>query len=226
MAAPAFRQIATLGGSSATSAVISKPTGTVDNDVMVAYLHVEGTKTLTPPSGWALIDSRPTADTTFTNYLYWKRAASEGASYTWSWTGNSWREGWIYSASGCETSGNPYDGFSENDDAGATTTWPSITTAGADRLLVMGAANWFGGGWTPGSSQTERYDGGGSNNIVCMELTQAGAGASGDKTADAVGGSVWVGHMIALKPPAAAAGSLPPGLIRRQWTYRTRRVYR
>jgi hypothetical protein len=199
--APTYRNIATLGGSSGTSAAISKPSGVVDDDVMLAYLHVEGTKALTPPSGWTLIDSRP-AGSTFTDYLYWKRAASEGSSYTWSWSGNAWREGFIYAAQGCITGVDPWDAWSEADGDGSTTTWPGVTTAGADRLLVMGAANWFGGGWTPGSGQTERYDGGGSNNLVCMELAQAGAGASGDKTATGAGGSVWVGHLIALKPPA------------------------
>ena len=74
--APTYRNIATLAGANGSSAVISKPTGVADDDVMLALIHIEGgSRTVTAPSGWVKIDERSQGD--FTDYLYWKRAASE-----------------------------------------------------------------------------------------------------------------------------------------------------
>ena len=73
-----------------TTTVVTKPTGTADGDLLIVTL---GTRTDTVsgvPSGWTLIDSVDTNPTSnILMYTYWKIAASEGASWEWTWSGSN-----------------------------------------------------------------------------------------------------------------------------------------
>jgi hypothetical protein len=86
----AFRASATdtnTNGVDETTVVITKPTGTVDNDLMVAVVEGYLPVTLTAPTGWLLV-AGPVADSTgLYSWCYQKVASSEGASYTWTWSG-------------------------------------------------------------------------------------------------------------------------------------------
>lgn len=92
LGAPFWQSEAHNGTSGATTAglLINKPTGTAAGDIMVAFIGV-GYLTLTsitPPSGWTLIDSQLLVSPDM--YAYYKVAgASEPASYTWSTTGTT-----------------------------------------------------------------------------------------------------------------------------------------
>lgn len=95
--AAAYQTIANTGETVGTTIVLTKPSGTVDGDLMVAVLawDVGGSaKTLATLSGWTLIKSDPlTYGTGFAGFAtYYKVASSEGASYTWTFSGTvtSW----------------------------------------------------------------------------------------------------------------------------------------
>ena len=68
---------------------INKAGGVVDGDIMFMFLAVY---IATPPTidsvpdGWGLVATNATSNSRW--YLYWKKASSEGASYTWSLTGS------------------------------------------------------------------------------------------------------------------------------------------
>lgn len=70
---------------STASLACNKPTGTVDNDIMFAFIkRNDSTDPNTVPTGWTLAGSRvPGGANSF--WLYYRVASSEGASYTWGW---------------------------------------------------------------------------------------------------------------------------------------------
>jgi len=85
MTAPTFRAKDNGSGQGAADVVLTKPTGTVNNDILLAAVVCDPGQTLAPPGGWTELYSDP-AD----NFgIWWKRAASEGASYTFVATGGS-----------------------------------------------------------------------------------------------------------------------------------------
>src|ERR1051325_2422340 len=64
---------------SATSLSLAKPTGLASGDLLLAGIYVTGSPTITPPSGWTLVQS------TAKSYIYDKFAgSSEPSSYVWS----------------------------------------------------------------------------------------------------------------------------------------------
>jgi len=76
------------------SLVISKPSGVVDGDLMIAVIHLTfntGAQTFTPASGWTLIrsDTAGGAGAPVTIKSYYKVASSEGADYTWGISGGA-----------------------------------------------------------------------------------------------------------------------------------------
>lgn len=71
--------------SSVSSLACNKPTGTADNDIMFALVkRNDSTAPSGVPTGWTLLGDRvPGGANSF--WLYYKVAASEGTSYTWTW---------------------------------------------------------------------------------------------------------------------------------------------
>lgn len=61
---------------------ISKPSGTVDGDMMIALIGINDQAIDSVPSGWTLLDNSVTSG--FRNILYYKRASGEPTDYTWS----------------------------------------------------------------------------------------------------------------------------------------------
>ena len=76
------RQRGTTTSCAGTSCSLSKPTGTVDGDLMATWTAVyPNSATITPPSGWTQVCTENTAS--FVNRLYEKTAASQASSETW-----------------------------------------------------------------------------------------------------------------------------------------------
>lgn len=63
-----------------TSLTITKPSGTVDNDIMFMWLTHKGAAYATMPAGWTLIQRNISGSTR--GELHWKRASGEGANYS------------------------------------------------------------------------------------------------------------------------------------------------
>jgi hypothetical protein len=63
-----------------TSLVITKPTGTLDGDILTMHLSHKGLDWAVLPAGWTLVARDLMGDTRVE--VHWKRAAAEGADYT------------------------------------------------------------------------------------------------------------------------------------------------
>lgn len=86
-----FRAAATQKTDGGTSIVITKPTGTVDGDVLVAYLAAPTAKTWTPPANWNSTFPDTFGGSAINTEMasWWRVASGEGASWTWSIAGGN-----------------------------------------------------------------------------------------------------------------------------------------
>lgn len=211
--AVAFRAATNLVATNATSAVQNKPTGTVDNDILVALLYVEGGKTVTAPSGWTQFATFHQATDNYDMTLWWKRAASEGTSWTWSWSAPSvWRDAWVVALSGAVTSGSPLDGTStSNSGTGTAAACNSITLAETDSLILT-CGSWFNSNTatapTGTPTFTERVDTG--NNVYCATASATASGAVGSKTITIAGSTDWSTFMVGVRSQVTAGGAALP----------------
>ncbi len=206
----AFRAAAT-GVSASGSVTINKPTGTVQNDVMVAGIAVRpNTATITAPAGWTLLRStKQAANTANQLSTYWKLAtASEPASYTFTVGANAGAAGGIASFSGVDPS-DPIDVENGQTTASATTSAArTVTTTSTNDMIVTVHGIASSVTWTPPTGMTEAADATSATptntNGESLEINyvaQAGIGATGTKTANASGaGDAGATDTIALKP--------------------------
>jgi len=203
MAAPAFRSAANSVSGSGDTTTITKPAGTVDNDVMLAQIYAEPNgQTIDLLTGWTLIATADHATAGFRSRWYWKRAASEGTNYVWTATGSGWLGGAIAAYSGCITSGSPIDVNGAGNTGGSDTSAiaSAITTTVIDTLIVFGSHQFNEPRTlTPPSGMTERLD---ADLNYFADVAQAAAGSTGSKTATISAADFWSAILIALKPPA------------------------
>lgn len=221
MAAPAFRQISSVSGATRNGTVtITKPTGTVNDDIMVCFFYVETDNAVTHPDGWS--DAFETVDNngaTYAHrlYVYWKRASGEGADYTFTWTGNVWQEAIIVSYSGCITTGSPIDNSTSGKVESATVDqsgnnpdiFPtlSFSTNVADTELIYFCQTSVS---LPATCDPSSGFGeiGQVSEMEIADKDQVSIGATGNVVSTVSGtGSNGMGStsaiMVALKPPAA-----------------------
>src|SRR2546425_2337450 len=223
--APTFRAAASNTGSPLT---ISKPAGVVDGDVMIANIAaVTTTGTVQAPAGWTLI-RRTTSDTAIdpsgsAGYLeqdiYYRVAAGEGASYTWTLTASGSMAGGIAAYSGVDTT-NPVD--AENavwtplvqSAANVSFPAPSVVTTNANDMLVASFIAWTTGSPPPAlitpSGMTGRYSTSGSNALGAdTVMVTPGSTTAIRATAGASSRGRAIGHLPALKPPGGTTVSCP-----------------
>lgn len=76
--------------------VLTKPSGTVDGNLLIAVIGLMGNETSidSPPAGWTLIESRTGNSGEETLYAYYKVASSEPASWDWGRTGSDAQALW------------------------------------------------------------------------------------------------------------------------------------
>jgi hypothetical protein len=167
-----------------TNWVITKPTNTANGDLLVTAIVIQAGSVSTVPSGWTQLDTLANGV-----QVWYKIAASEGASWTWSMDANR-SGGW------CCTAMTPAYGTPALDVNGRTTgqTGASISapaqTAKYPNSLVVGVFGARGASgtvtWTAPTGMTERQDQGGTGSGVCIDtVEQASAGTTGVKTATA-----------------------------------------
>jgi hypothetical protein len=193
----------------AASLTLSNPTGTVQNDVILASISISGGSavTFTAPSGWTSIQNTNTAGNEIKTQSWYKVAgASEPSTYTWSWTGNQRAVGVIFSYANVDTSSPIDTSGSQANTSSTTITAPSITPTGSADVLVgfFGVAN----SSTITSTLTDEtyatIKGTSSLASIRGADTQLSAsGATGTKTATAGTAGVSVGQLVALTPAVA-----------------------
>lgn len=199
----------------ASSVTVNKPTGVVDNDVMIAMV-AWWTGTLTPPAGWTQIgttESWAASSDTAKMAMYYKVASSEGSSYTWT---NSSSPNEIYVSirayTGVNTS-TPIDASSQTSTTtqGTSVVGNTITTTVANGMLLFFGSRMNAGAnsnaITPDGAMTElteMFAGSGWTRAFVDEQTLGATGATGSRTATSTGSYTYGAFMVALK---AAAGS-------------------
>lgn len=189
---------------------INKPSGVVENDVLVAALGFRpSSATITPPSGWTLVrrvDNNGTGGAQSSLAVYRKVAgASEPASYAWDVTGAFGAAGGIQAFLNVDTT-NPVD--VENGQATAASLshdTPSVTTTSPNTMLVTAHSYGSPTTWTAPTGMTEAIDTlAGGHSLLASYVLQPPAAATGAKTATADGTSLDIDqgttHILALNP--------------------------
>jgi hypothetical protein len=191
-----------------TTLTINKPASVADGDVMVAFLQVANSDaTITAPAGWTL---EATANGAYVyQRLYWKVAATEGASYQWSWATAAAGTGGITRYSGVDTT--TVEDVTSRTNTG-TSTAPrglTITTVTDGACVVMGVGHGVGSvTQTAPTGMTEQYE---SNRVAYDDVIQVTAGASGNKDATLSSSDDWGTIIWALRP--AGGGGETPTLV-------------
>ncbi len=196
------------GDSNTKNLIISKPTGVVSGDVMVAGISVGGSTNslFSVPSGWTQVDNNAYQGYLITYY----RIAGAGEPASWTWTENNASNsfsGGIIAYSGVDN-GNPIDNFGASHSTNAGTGFTASTTAfttTSDNAMVIAfysqvstCATQFG---TPAGMTNRFYAP--ANGSYCTagdDKLQATAGSTGSFSASS-GGNLWGASMIALAPP-------------------------
>lgn len=221
-AAIAFRAASSASITSGTTVTVTKPTGTVAGDVMVATVIARPVgATITAPTGWVLVRSTSqSAGPSIKFATYYKVAgASEPANYTWTLGGsaNSGVVVGVGSFSGVDNT-SPI-----NVEGGNTTAFGyihranGVTTTLANTMVVSSHGFPSSSPFTPPTGMTEFVDRSSlttPNTVgVTLEMNyvaQATAGATGNKTATAAGGAgtdegEGAAHIMALREGSGVA---------------------
>jgi hypothetical protein len=219
--APTVAATSSTSYASRTNTTITAPSGITNNDILVATVFAGritsagGTVSVTPPSGFTLIDSTAVHDLsgdqfTGTMYVYWKRASSESGNYTFTHATAS-TQGLMHRVSGCVTSGSPIDVYSKGSATGAgsqTTAAPSIITTSPKDLLIWISHDWEGSTTlSPPTGFTERLD----SLLYSADKVQVSLGEVGTVTQTNGNpglGNPWGVVLLALEP-VEPAGSSP-----------------
>lgn len=219
MAIPVFRALTSGGDSSGTSLTVNRPTGTADNDILIVVIYAETTSTISA-TGWTADTSAGGtnangAATDFVLRVFWKRASSEPASWSFTWGGaNIWRGYCCAAYSGGITTGTPVEGatYNESETGTSTITGTSVTTTGANRKLIFGGCFYYLSATTFGSPSSGTRRGSVGALVFLCDDDAASSGSTGNRTIQpsAVETSTWSAGMTAIiEASAAAATSLP-----------------
>ena len=209
-AAIAFRAAATANNAGgAGNLSIAMPTGTVQNDVMVAVIGVRGGTgvTITAPTGWVELNTTTSLTSIRSSMFYKVAGASEAGPYSFTFSVSNKASGVISSYSGVDLVSPIVKNNVQANASSTTMTAPSVNTTHDNSWVVAGFTTATGTTVTPGSSMTERGEdastgaGAGSRTTTQLQdINQTTAGSTGTKTATAGGGAVNIGHIAVLTP--------------------------
>ncbi len=197
-------------GAGSTSLTISNAS-TNSNQLLVAFVSLNGSSTITAPAGWVEINTQTFGSSTRGSVFYRVQALSgEPTSYNFTLSATVKATAVMAAYSGVDLV-NPVDAHSNSTtSSGATTmTAQSVTTTVPNAMLVAMYGKAQGTTFTAGSSMTLRgqstSSGGGNAGTKqtsgLQDILQASAGASGTKTMTAASGTgSGTTHLVALRP--------------------------
>lgn len=215
-----FVNFSTLAAGSGTNAAVPVPSGSANLHIAVVGLYMESTATITTvPSGFTnKVNLATSATARGRLVVYWKRlSATDSGTYTFAWSGSTFRSGACGLWSGRVTSGDPFTGTAGSAESGATVTSLAVSTA---PLVAAGDAVGFwtnfngGGGFNALANYTERMD----TAVLCMETRDnIAAGSTGSISPVHTTTDFMKAFLGVLAPASAGAPiSVPP--IRSQYT--------
>lgn len=226
-----FVQYATASGlSDTTSLACNKPTGTSDNDIMLACVVRRGDKTdpSTPPTDWTQLCGQDLIDGGDSRaWIYYRVASSEGSSYTWTWAAPCRTQITIVSYRDFNTS-DPIDVYSNTayTTSNATVRSASMTLSAANTPVINFAvvSDTTSYTFTPPTNFDERADLDPLVRIMTevSDYVYSSSGSTGDIDATASGTIAGGKHGFAVAlNPAVAAGrttkntrAFPHGIFR------------
>jgi hypothetical protein len=185
------------------NAVVNKPTGTMQNDLMIIGIMYEkgNSETISSAPGWILIRRTDNGANCGMATYYKVAGISEPSSYSFSFSnGSKWSIG-ISRITGANIT-VPVDVSGGSTGFGSSVTAPSITTTSDKRLLLCFYTNKKFSTYNPSSGITEKYDRpnlseGTPSNMMAV-TTQTTAGATGNKTAMATDSEFWASQQVAI----------------------------
>jgi len=194
---------------------VTKPAGTVDGDILVAAFYwIDDTNTITPPAGWTLI--RKTINTapspTVQLVSFWKRAASEPASWVFTPSDNGKNRFYVCVAyAGATGSADQVDVSGGASGTGFAMTAPSVITTAADETVLAIINNWLGDspGYVSGLAATQRAQ---FVGLEIWEGTQALAAATGTSVYT-TGTQDWNAQHVAFKNDSGSSGATSTGSV-------------
>ncbi len=194
------------GSSPETSLTLTRPSGVVADDVLIAQISITSdTANISAPPDWILLDNDVyPSSTSLQQAIYYRVAtASTPSNFTWTFNEDVRAAGGVQAFFNVETS-DPIDLFGVRQSSGSTISLPTITTTSSRSLLVALLANQRGSSSisTP-SGMTERYDessGAGGAGITVSGSTQfqTNAGSTGTKTASG-SNEISIAHLLSLR---------------------------
>lgn len=197
--------------SSGQNLVLNVPAGTVDGDVMVAYVLTATGTTAATQASWTALDNQTGGPTAASFY---RIASSEPASYTFTVVDAQSSNGLIVTYSGTHATTpinqhSAWNRLTSTANATANTVTPSVDNCMILYLAGAGTSTAI----TPPAGYTERVDFvvASTANVELAELLQTSAAATGNKTGTASGSTNTQGSLIALAP--AAGGSAPANTV-------------
>jgi hypothetical protein len=194
-----------------TSLTIAQPSGTIQDDVMIASVAVTpSTTTITPPAGWTLVRRTDNGSATTNSLAVYRKAAgaSEPTAYTWTLGGATAAAGGIQTFINVDTA-NPIDVENGQTTASGTAhATPSVTTTVANAMVVTSHSFASSATWSSPSGMNEEFDIASETPTVSAGISitgawvrQAAAGATGAKSRTASGSAdTGNAHILALKP--------------------------
>ncbi len=202
-----FETVATLTVGGANNITISKPTGTAQNDLLIAVVSTDGSPTISPPGGWTEIDQGQCASSQCTLGV-WRLAAgaSEPSSYNFTWSGGQDAAGAILRYSNTHVESNVVDIFGSATGTDTAPTAPSVTTTVANTLVLRVMSNDhldLDPAAVPGGT-TGRFaletSGAGSVGGAGADAQQASIGATGTAAFTLDATEEWRAVTVAFKP--------------------------
>jgi hypothetical protein len=201
-----FRASSSAKVDSATSLVMTRPSGVKAKDVMLASVSWRGNRRVTAPSGWTLVRSDVTG-TTLTESTYYRVAgASEPSTYRWTFSKVAAAAGGIVAYSGVNTSSPVMASSGQISSTSSTSiVAPQVTTTVGGGMLVGLFGIAVNTSVAPPASLGEVMDLSvtSSRHQVAFEYAdalQAKAGPTGTKVAVAANAASNIGQLVVLKP--------------------------
>jgi hypothetical protein len=208
-AAISYRGVATAeNAAGSTTLSIGMPSGTVTDDVMIAIVATRsGTGSITPPSGWTLINTTNSSTTIMSSTYYKVAGSSEAGPYDFTIT-SSKAAGAITSYSGVDTADPVNIAGAQANTASTIMSAPAVVTTVANTMLVGAYSQASSAAFSTGSGMTFRNyatsSGGGSTGSKItagiQDVANSVTGNTGGKTMTSSVSIVSTGHLIALNP--------------------------
>jgi hypothetical protein len=207
------------GGASGGDLTLTKPTGTVDGDIVVICVYFEpDTTTITVSDGpWESVEIANTG--AFKLGIYLKEASSEPANYTISNSdvGDQWRAACGVAYSGGTGSGTRIDvsGSSQADGQLITNqTAPSVDTNEDDDMVAFGYGNYSGTNPDSTTGHATNFRGAISSTTIADAILATAGSTGTSRPANGPGTEDYAASHTAIISDIAATGRVPMDAFR------------